>query len=453
MKKLFLTLSICLGLAAAAWATPALPGPDSQVTVSARIHYPVNVSESIVSFSENARAMQVLSTLEKENFNVSSILIKGWASPESSVSYNAALSQRRAEDVKKIIAGKYSFPEEIYDVQGMGESWEEVIDFIKNTSNSTVAGSRQQLLDIVSKYSNLDSREAAMKSVNGGLPYRVLLNEAYPSARYADCEVVFTYTSIDEDDAALLFPAAPVEPAQPEPAPVVEPEPEPAPVVAAPVEEEEEEEEADWKKWFIAAQAGPMVSFNENTWTYKDLGPDYGMNQWDLVTPYVALSVGHYFTPRIGARISAAYAMNKSALNHNETAAYGFYPYSFKSVSAFADVLLNLTKRDDVDRHWFWTLYGGLGYAHGFDFDGVNHPWQTESKYWKVPSNAFGMRGGLNLEYVLDCGLGFMLDGGLEAFTDGFNGMNPIKSPKPTGDKNFPFDIRPMATLGVAYHF
>ena len=35
---------------------------------------------------------------------------------------------------------------------------------------------------------------------------------------------------------------------------------------------------------------------------------------------------------------------------------------------------------------------------------------------------------------------------------DGFNGMNPIKSPQ-TYDKTFPFDIRPVATLGVSYHF
>ena len=445
MKKLFLTLAACIIGAFFAAAAPVLPGPDQTTSVSARIHYPVNVSESIVSFSQNERAMQILSTLEKENFNVSKILIKGWASPESSVSYNQGLSERRANDVKNIVARQYNFPESIYEVQGMGESWDEVIDFIKTTNNATIVKVKDQLLDIVAKYDNLDAREAAIKAISGGVPYRVLLNEAYPNARFADCEVIFTYTTISEDDARVLFP--------PRPAPAPAPEPAAPEVVVAPVVETYVEP-FDWKDWFVAVQGGPMVSFNENTWTYRDLGPQYGTNQWDLITPFIQLSLGHFFTPRWGARLSANYALNKSALNHNETAEWGFYPYSFSSISAFVDGLFALSRRDDPDRHWFWTLIGGLGYAHGFDFVNVHHPWQAGIDAWKIPTNSFGMRGGLNLEYMFNNGLAFMLEGDLEAYTDGFNGMNPgWVTKKDNYDANFPFDIRPMVTFGIGYHW
>ena len=440
MKKLFLILTVSIIGAFIAAAAPVLPGPDQTTSVSARIHYPVNVSESIISFSQNARAMQILSTLEKENFNVSKILIKGWASPESSVSYNQGLSERRAQDVKGIIARQYSFPESIYEVQGMGESWDEVIDYIKNTNNQTIVKVKDQLLDIIAKYPNLDAREAAIKSISGGVPYQTLLAEAYPEARYADCEVIFTYTSITEDQANLLFPQRPERPARPTPAPQ-EPE-----VVVAPAVETFVEP-FDWKDWFISLQAGPNYSMNENTWTYTD--PKVGnKSHLDLVSPQIQLSLGHFFTPVLGWRLSAAYAGNKSAANHKETAAQGFYPYSFKSISAFADLLVGLSRRDVQDRHWFWTLFGGIGYGHGFNFTDSGHPWQEITS----PSNAFGMRGGLNLEYMLNNGLGFMLEGGAEAFTDGFNGMNP-GIVKDENDTNFPFDVRPVATFGVAYHF
>ena len=444
MKKLFLILTVSIIGAFIAAAAPVLPGPDQTTSVSARIHYPVNVSESITSFSQNARAMQILSTLEKENFNVSKILIKGWASPESSVSYNQGLSERRAEDVKGIIARQYSFPESIYEVQGMGESWDEVIDYIKTTNNQTVVKVKDQLLDIIAKYPNLDAREAAIKSVGGGVPYQTLLAEAYPEARYADCEVIFTYTSISDADAGLLFPPRPERPARPTPAPQ-----EPEVVEAAPVETFVEPFE--WKDWFISLQAGPNYSMNENTWTYTD--PKVGnKSHLDLLSPQIQLSLGHFFTPVLGWRLSAAYAGNKSAMNHNETTAAGFYPYNFKSVSAFADLLVGLSRRDVQDRHWFWTLFGGLGYAHGFDFTDAGHPWQTTTDAWKIPSDAFGMRGGLNLEYMFNNGLGFMLEGGAEAFTDGFNGMNPHIH-KDANDVNFPLDVRPVVTLGVAYHW
>ena len=442
MKKLFLILTASIVGAFFAAAAPVMPGPNETATVSARIHYPVNVSESITSFSQNARAMQILSTLNKENFNVSKILIKGWASPESSVAYNQGLSQRRANDVKNIIARQYNFPESIYEVQGMGESWDEVINYIKTTSNSTIVKVKDQLLDIIAKYPNLDAREAAIKSVGGGVPYQTLLAEAYPEARFADCEVIFTYSSISDDDAQTLFTPAPA----PAPAPSPAPAPAPAPVVVAPVVEPEVEA-FDWKDWFIAFQGGVNYSMNENSWTYTD--PKVGKkSHLDLLSPQVSLSIGHYFTPVLGWRLSAAYAGNKSAMNHNETMAAGFYPYDFKSITAFADLLVNLTRRDVQDRHWFWTLFGGLGYGHGFDFTKNTHPWQT----LKTPSNAFGFRGGLNLEYMFNSGLSFMLEGGAEAFTDKFNGMDPgIR--KDANDVNFPFDVRPVATFGIGYHF
>ena len=445
MKKLFLTLSVCIIGAFIAAAAPVEQGQNPTTSVSARIHYPVNVSESITSFSQNARAMQVLSTLEKENFHVSSILIKGWASPESSVTYNQGLSERRANDVKGIIARQYNFPESIYSVQGMGESWEEVINYIRTTSNSTIAKVRDQLLDIISKYSNLDAREAAIKAVAGGVPYQTLLAEAYPEARFADCEVIFTYDSISDEDSRLLFQTP-----APAPEPTPAPAPAPAPVVVAPVVEPIVEA-FDWKGWFIALQGGPNYSMNENTWTYTD--PKVGnKSHLDLLSPQIQLSLGHFFTPVFGWRLSAAYAGNKSAMNHNETMAGGFYPYDFKSISAFADLLVGLSRRDVQARHWFWTLFGGLGYGHGFDFTEAGHPWQASTDAWKIPSNAFGFRGGLNLEYMFNNGFAFMLEGGMEAFTDGFNGMDPHIH-KDANDVNFPFDARPVATFGIGYHF
>ena len=441
MKKLFLTLSISIIGAFIAAAAPVMPGPDQTTSVTARIHYPVNVSESITSFSQNARAMQILSTLEKENFTVSKILIKGWASPESSVSYNQGLSERRASDVKNIVARQYSFPESIYEVQGMGESWDEVINYINTTNNATITRVKDQLLDIIAKYPNLDAREAAIKSVGGGVPYQTLLAEAYPLARFAECEVIFTYSTISDADAGILFPPRPPRP-EPDnndnkpddPVIVVVPE---TPVVAP----------FEWKDWFVAVQGGVNYSMNENTWTYTD--PKVGnKSHLDLLSPQISLSLGHFFTPVLGWRLSAAYAGNKSAANHNETTAGGFYPYDFKSISAFADLLVGLSRRDVQDRNWFWTLFGGIGYGHGFDFTNSGHPWQE----FKTPSNAFGFRGGLNLEYMLKNGLGFMLEGGAEAFTDGFNGMDPgIR--KDANDVNFPFDVRPVATFGIGYHF
>ena len=62
---------------------------------------------------------------------------------------------------------------------------------------------------------------------------------------------------------------------------------------------------AEWKDWFVAVQGGVNYSRNENTWTYTD--PKVGnKSHLDLLSPQISLSIGHFFTPVLGWRLSAA---------------------------------------------------------------------------------------------------------------------------------------------------
>lgn len=219
-------------------------------------------------------------------------------------------------------------------------------------------------------------------------------------------------------------------------------------------------------RWYVSVQAGPMYQSNENAFSYR-----YNNKGGKLFTYQAAASVGYNFNEIYGLRGSFGYALNRSACNTVQTAAHGFYPYDFKSISGFLDVTLDLNGLNAVERAFSPKLYGGIGMGHTFGFskptgygtpksdiawekDNPFHPWQDVS----VKNNAFGFRFGGIAEYDFRSGLGLFADLCFEAFTDRFNGLQPyeIDNTGPGNGKGiagFPFDLRLSLLCGLVYRF
>ena len=170
-----------------------------------KLFYPVNVTKKVDNYLENAEALELLNTLDKGNFKVTGVDIEGWASPEATVSYNQNLSNNRTKTVKGIISDKYNFPQEVYTVKGNGEYWDTVIDYIDNTDEPVVAENRAALQDAIASNGDLDKREAAIKKVAGGKPYKVIFDNVYPRCRFAEAVVTFENRGYNKDDVEALY--------------------------------------------------------------------------------------------------------------------------------------------------------------------------------------------------------------------------------------------------------
>ena len=156
-----------------------------------KLFYPVNVTKKVDNYLENAEALALLQTLDQGNFEVTSVAIEGWASPEATVPYNQRLSDNRAKTVKNIIAEQYDFPQEVYTTQGNGEYWDSVIDYVANTNEPVVADNREAIQDAIAANGDLDKREAAIKKIAGGKPYKAIFDAVYPRSRFAEAIVTF----------------------------------------------------------------------------------------------------------------------------------------------------------------------------------------------------------------------------------------------------------------------
>ena len=190
-------------------ATPADAQFQTERAVRTKLFYPVNGTKQVDDYLDNPDALRLLSTLDKDNYQVLSINIQGWASPESSVAYNKNLSVNRAKTMKNIIAKKYSFDDKVYTTEGNGEYWQEAIDFINSTSDPVVVASRSAIQDAVASNSDLDKREAAIKKIDGGKPYKVIFDNSYPRSRFAECVVTYNVKIFDVDDAMVIFESDP----------------------------------------------------------------------------------------------------------------------------------------------------------------------------------------------------------------------------------------------------
>lgn len=200
------------------------------------------------------------------------------------------------------------------------------------------------------------------------------------------------------------------------------------------------------RAWTFAVQGGMLYSLNENCFTYRDNGE--GLK---LFTPQGSAAIGYEFTNALGARLSVGYGLNRSAGNHYQTAAFGYYPYSFKSINAFLDATLDLNGNFEVERAFRPVFYLGIGLGHTFGFTESHHPWQQISP----KNNAFGFRGGFIAEFDFTQSFGFFIDLGGEAYTDNYNGLRPAREDQQgyRGYAGFPLDLRFMGSFGLIYRF
>lgn len=204
------------------------------------------------------------------------------------------------------------------------------------------------------------------------------------------------------------------------------------------------------KTYFITVQGGPTFSINENGAQY--FNQDVATDLIDWVQG--GISAGKYFSNRYGGRIALEYSNNHSACNTNETSSYGFYPYTFRDMSLFADWIIN-GGYVMTPKKFNWRPYFGVGTAYSFGFTESGHPWQGVTK-----SNfCLAFRYGLILEYTFAEKVGIFVDGTHEWYSDNFNGMCPREKANSmwkfgSGHHlGFPFDMKLNANFGLAFHF
>lgn len=187
------------------------PLPEVKTRVkegSAFLDFPVNRIEIHPEYRQNPRELAAIretveSVRDDKYATITGISIKGHASPEGSYENNTRLAKGRSEALLEYVKSLYDLSGVSTDVQYEPEDWQGLERHLEQTS----LAEKDELLAIVrdASITDQDRRDAQLKKVAGGEPYRYLLNEIYPALRHSDYKVNYTIRPLTVEESKELI--------------------------------------------------------------------------------------------------------------------------------------------------------------------------------------------------------------------------------------------------------
>ena len=140
--------------------------------------------------SELDKVNQLISMLMSDpDIVVTTIEMRGYASPEGSAQSNFDLSSQRARAMRDYFTRRLSqIPSSSYHIGVGGEDW----DGLKNLLMSYPVSYKEEMINIINTVQDPDARERRIQQLGGGDPYRQIFRDLYPKLRRVDCQINYT---------------------------------------------------------------------------------------------------------------------------------------------------------------------------------------------------------------------------------------------------------------------
>lgn len=160
-------------------------GTDAGEERGVSVRFPVAKTELDPDFLSNAKALKDIEdairlVMGDDWAELHTIDIAGYASPEGNTKQNQQLSVGRAEALKGYIADKFGFSDDRFNVTAGGEDWSGLRALVEDSDMPY----RDEVLDILDNVPQ-EKRQAKLKALAGGRPYRSMLDVMYPQLRDA----------------------------------------------------------------------------------------------------------------------------------------------------------------------------------------------------------------------------------------------------------------------------
>ena len=172
-----------------------------ELNASAYIDFPVNKTVIYPDYRRNpAELAKIRATIDsvRADSDITTLHIKGYASPEGSYANNTRLAEGRTKALSAYVQTLYSFPKGLITTSFEPEDWEGLRRWVDTTSVSLP--SRSAILEIIDSSMLPDAKDARIRS-QYPRDYAMLLRDVYPALRHSDYTIDYTvrsYTSPEE---------------------------------------------------------------------------------------------------------------------------------------------------------------------------------------------------------------------------------------------------------------
>ncbi|MDE6487847.1 MAG: DUF3868 domain-containing protein, partial [Paramuribaculum sp.] len=168
---------------------------------SAFINFPVNRTELYPTYMNNpAELAKITGTIDSvkgdPDVTITSIFIKGFASPEGPYSNNVRLAKGRTATLKAYVENLYSFPSGFITTDYLPENWPGLKAYMQKSQ----LANRDAILAIIDRDMDEDAKNALIERSYPN-EYAFLLANVYPGLRRSDYIInynVKSYTTLEE---------------------------------------------------------------------------------------------------------------------------------------------------------------------------------------------------------------------------------------------------------------
>lgn len=179
---------------------------------SAYLDFPVNQTAIHPDYRNNPaelkKIQQTVEAVKNDPYaTITSLSIKGYASPEGTYKGNAYLAENRAKALLNYVKDRYDLSGVKLSVDFEPEDWEGLEAAVEKGN----LPDKEELLAIIraDEPADCDAREWKLKALNGGTSYKVLLREVYPSLRHSDYRVDYNIRKFSADEAKQIIQSDP----------------------------------------------------------------------------------------------------------------------------------------------------------------------------------------------------------------------------------------------------
>lgn len=149
------------------------------------------------NIEELAKIRRTVDSLRNDrDYTVTSLTVRGYASPESPYKHNEYLANGRTETLRDYIMQLYSFPEGFITTEAVPEDWAGLERYVA----ASYMPNRDALLELIRSDMEPDAKEALIRKTYPD-DYRFLLNNVYPGLRRSEYKVRYRirrFTDIEE---------------------------------------------------------------------------------------------------------------------------------------------------------------------------------------------------------------------------------------------------------------
>ncbi len=168
---------------------------------SAFIDFPVDKTAINPAYRRNTDELgKIRATIDSvkgdKDITITSVWLKGYASPESPYAHNEKLAVGRTEALKDYIMRLYNFQDGIISTDHEAEDWAGLRRYVEQTDLPR----RAEILAIIDGDTDPDAKEAKIRRTCPK-EYRILLRDCYPALRHTDYRIRYTirtFTDVEE---------------------------------------------------------------------------------------------------------------------------------------------------------------------------------------------------------------------------------------------------------------